>query len=109
MTLDEANALRKNGAALYQAIRQTVDSIAIQCGIRDKSRRAELWSASGLDELFYRLGSQGYKQLIAQGWNPCKKQESDDVVVPPSLKDNRSPDAARTQLLDYLKGATRNE
>lgn len=95
MTENDAYTLRVNGSKLYNAVKvafyASATYIAQQEDISEadvKTFVEEVWHASKLDDLFHRLGSQGYRQLIEDGWNPYVDNDPNDWKPSPDCIDN---------------------
>ena len=81
MTLEEAQQIREETAKLYNTAR--AEYFQIYYNIYNKSPGDDAfdsyiqsrWEESKLADAFYQLGSSGYRQLIADGWNPTIPKE----------------------------------
>lgn len=99
MTESEALTLRKNGAKLYNHTRVAFYT-ALEYFRRqiythddiDKNAIRECvdlaWDATNLDDTFHDLNSQGYRQLIRDGWNPYVANDPNTWQPSPDCVDN---------------------
>ena len=102
MTEKEALELRKNGSKLYNAVRVALFTTAAAVAYtyepyepdstdaRDIAHEIaeHVWHNSRLDDTFHQLSSQGYRQLIQDGWNPYVVNDPNSWQPSPDCVDN---------------------
>lgn len=99
MTEQEAITLRNNGSKLYSAVRVALFAAAAAVARTYESDSSDaidiaheiaelVWHDAHLDDTFHTLNSQGYRQLIQDGWNPFTVSDPNDWQPSPDCIDN---------------------